>query len=79
MFKTYIVEILYYSLKSLAELEEAKEKERLEIEAWESRESEASLSIVYRLFLDDPSLFYDPLADWALEKTLSEFASNDSF
>ena len=33
MFKTRIAEILYRSLKSLTELEEAKEKERLEIEA----------------------------------------------
>lgn len=48
--------MLRRGLKSLAELDKAEEKERLEEEA---RQNESILSTTLRLSLDDPSLFYN--------------------
>ena len=56
--------MLYYGLKSLAELDKTEEKERKEEEA---RQSEPVLPTTPRSSLDDLLLFFDSSIDLVLE------------
>jgi hypothetical protein len=83
LFRTRAAEMLRRGLKSIAELDEAEEKERLEEEASTreanpSRESHPTYDLPGN-HPSDSSLFLDPLSDPALEQALSDFSPDDPF
>ena len=68
--------MLYYGLKSLAELDKTEEKEHEEEEV---RQSKLVLLTTPKSSLDNLLLFFDFFIDLTLEQTLSGFAIDNPF